>query len=117
LHGVKRNEVLELWEVERYGVDGYGDRDYVTIYDRTPRQWYAKGVRLFGRTAVECTRQCRASGWCSAGALAHRFVRWFGQHAVLLTRHLPEAGAVGFELDDAVFSVDRSWPRWICPSG
>jgi hypothetical protein len=30
--------------------------DYVTIYGLRPADWFAKGVRLLGRTAVECTR-------------------------------------------------------------
>jgi hypothetical protein len=32
LGGAKRNAVLELWEVKRYGIDSYGDADYVSIY-------------------------------------------------------------------------------------
>ena len=56
LMGAKRNAVLELREVERYGVDSYGDADWVSIYGLPPAEWYARGVRLLGRTAVECTR-------------------------------------------------------------
>jgi hypothetical protein len=56
LLGAKRNAVLELWEVERYGSDSYGDGDYVSIYGMRPADWYARGARLLGRTAVECTR-------------------------------------------------------------
>src|SRR5215813_11129924 len=56
LDGKKRNAVLDLWEVRRYGADSYGDVDYVSIYGMRPAAWYAKGVRLLGRTAVECTR-------------------------------------------------------------
>jgi hypothetical protein len=56
LNGAKRNEMLELWEVERYGTDSYGDADYVSIYGMRPAEWHARGVRLIGRTAVECTR-------------------------------------------------------------
>src|SRR5262245_50635018 len=56
LHGPKRNEVLTLAEVRQYGTDSFGDPDYVKIYGATPPQWYARGVRLLGRTAVECTR-------------------------------------------------------------
>jgi len=56
LGGAKRNAVLELWEVKRYGIDSYGDADYVSIYGMRPADWHAKGVRLLGRTAVECTR-------------------------------------------------------------
>src|SRR4029077_17978349 len=54
--GAKRNVVLDLWEVQRYGSDSYGDTDYVSIYGMRPADWHAKGVRLLGRTAVECTR-------------------------------------------------------------
>src|SRR5256885_14448349 len=56
LNDLKRNAVLELWEVQRYGTDSYGDADYVSIYGMRPTDWYAKGIRLLGRTAVECTR-------------------------------------------------------------
>src|SRR5256712_13978008 len=56
LLGAKRNSVLELWEVQRYGTDSYGDADYVSIYGMRPTDWYTKGIRLLGRTAVECTR-------------------------------------------------------------
>src|SRR4029077_21026945 len=56
LFGAKRNAVLELCEVQRYGRDSYGDTDYVSIYGMRPADWHAKGARLLGRTAVECTR-------------------------------------------------------------
>ncbi len=60
LGGAKRNAVLEMWEVERYGTDSYGDADYVSVYGMRPADWYTKGVRLLGRTAVECTRDALA---------------------------------------------------------
>jgi hypothetical protein len=56
LSGAKRNAVLDLWEVERYGTESFGDPDYVSIYGMRPADWYARGVRVLGRTAVECTR-------------------------------------------------------------
>ena len=56
LLGAKRNEVLTLGEIHRYGVDSFGDPDYLQLYGMTPDQWYARGIRLLGRTAVECTR-------------------------------------------------------------
>src|SRR6202022_2172597 len=56
LLGAKRNAVLDLWEVQRYGSDSYGDTDYVSVYGMRPDDWHAKGARLLGRTAVECTR-------------------------------------------------------------
>jgi hypothetical protein len=56
LHGPKRNKVLTLEEVQRYGSDSFSDPDYIQLYGMTPPQWYVRGVRLLGRTAVECTR-------------------------------------------------------------
>jgi len=56
LHGPKRNEILTLDEVRQYGADSFSDPDYLRLYGMTPSQWYAGGVRLLGRTAVECTR-------------------------------------------------------------
>src|ERR1700758_4428504 len=56
LHGSKRNEVLSLAEIEQCGLDSFGDTEYVSIYGMPPREWYGCGIRLLGRTAVECTR-------------------------------------------------------------
>jgi len=56
LFGAKRNAVLDLAEVQAYGGDSYGDVDYVRIFGLRPAEWYARGIRLLGRTAVECTR-------------------------------------------------------------
>jgi hypothetical protein len=56
LHGEKRNATLSLDEIHRYGSDSYGDPDYIRIYGMAPAAWYARGIRLLGRTAVECTR-------------------------------------------------------------
>jgi hypothetical protein len=56
LFGAKRNAVLELCEVQRYGRDSYGDTDYVSIYGMRSSVWHAKGARVLGPTAVECTR-------------------------------------------------------------
>lgn len=56
LLGEKRNEPLALPEVRQYGQDSFGDPDYVSIYGLKPDDWYARGVRVLGRTAVECTR-------------------------------------------------------------
>ena len=56
LHGSKRNEMVTLAEIEQYGLDSFGDADYVSIYGMPPREWYRHGIRLLGRTAVECTR-------------------------------------------------------------
>lgn len=60
LHGPKRNELLTLQEVRRYGSDSFSDPDFLWLYGMTPAQWHARGVRLIGRTAVECTRDAVA---------------------------------------------------------
>jgi len=56
LHGPKRNEVLTLREVQQYGSDSFSDPDYIQLFGMTPTEWYARGIRLLGRTVVECTR-------------------------------------------------------------
>ena len=56
----KRNDVLALSEVQRYGSDSFGDPDDLAICGLRPEEWYARGVRLLARTAVECTRDALA---------------------------------------------------------
>jgi hypothetical protein len=119
LLGAKRNAVLELWEVLRYGSDSYGDTDYVSIYGMRPADWYAKGARVLGRTAVECTRDRLgdAIGKDVAGIAATRapavptlIVDPFagsGNTLYWLLRHLPGARGVGFESDPGVFRLTR----------
>ena len=53
LHGSKRNQILTLAEIEQYGLHSFGDRDYVSVYGMRPREWYARGIRLLGRTAYD----------------------------------------------------------------
>ena len=116
LGGAKRNEVLALWEVAQYGEDSFSDPDYVCLYGLRPREWYERGVRILGRTAVECTRDrlgdligrdvaavARTSGRDAATVLdpfagSANTLYWIG-------RHLPDSDGVGFELDDAVFAA------------
>jgi hypothetical protein len=120
LHGPKRNEILELWEVERYGVDSYCDADYVSLYGLCPAEWYAKGVRLLGRTAVECTRDALASaiGRDVAGVAAMAppggasplicdLFAGSGNTLYWLLRHIPGAEGFGCEMDARVFELTR----------
>jgi hypothetical protein len=119
LGGAKRNAVLELWEVERYGTEGFGDADYVSVYGLRPDEWYAKGVRLLGRTAVECTRDVLgdligkevaavvANAPPSAGVTVVDLFAGSGNTLYWLSRHLPGARALGFELDAQVFQLTR----------
>ena len=114
----KRNTVLELWEVERYGRDSFGDPDYVSIYGLRPREWHARGVRLLARTAVECTRDRLAK---LIGRDVSELVRAANRSRAVvidafagsantlywLSRVVETRQAIGFELDDAVFETTR----------
>lgn len=119
LGGRKRNAVLELWEVQCYGTHSYGDADYVSVYGMRPADWHAKGVRLLGRTAVECTRDglgdaigkdvaaVAAQAPRAAGALVVDLFAGSGNTLYWLLRHLPDARGLGFELDAEVFRLTR----------
>ena len=115
LMGAKRNAVLELWEVERYGIDSYGDADWVSIYGLRPAEWHARGVRVLGRTAVECTRDRLgdAIGRHVAGVVRQAsplVVDLFagsGNTLYWLLRHMPGSRGVGFEIDPLVFALTR----------
>jgi len=119
LLGEKRDELLELWEVQQYGRDSFGDPDYVSIYGLKPADWYARGVRILGRTAVECTRDrladlvgidVAAVVGRAPGAGEPVIVDLFGgsgNSLYWLTRHVGAGRAIGFERDHTVFELAR----------
>jgi hypothetical protein len=118
LLGPKRNELLELWEVERYGHDSFGDADYVCVYGLPPRTWYARGVRLLGRTVVECTRDLLAARIsrdvaavareaATRGAVVVDPFVGSGNTLLWLARGLKARLAVGFESDKAVAALTQ----------
>ena len=112
-------QCLELAEIQAYGRDSYGNTDYGCIYGLRPAEWYAKGIRLLGRTAVECTRDELADrigrdAAFVAGDLvsAERPVlidpfAGSGNTLYWLARHLSVAHGVGFELDPEVFAFTQ----------
>ena len=116
LLGEKRNELLARWEVEQYGRDSFGDPDYISLYGLAPREWYARGVRILGRTAVECTRdrladRIGADVAAIAGSASSAVVDLFAGSANTLhwmARHAGARQAIAFELDDAVFALTRA---------
>jgi len=120
LHGSKRNEVLSLAEIEQYGADSFADADYVSIYGMRPREWYSRGIRLLGRTAVECTGDALGKGIAldvasvAASMPSNRFVvidPFAGSCNTLfwILRHLPNSEGIAFESDPQVFELtDRS---------
>jgi hypothetical protein len=119
LLGPKRNQVLELWEVKRYGSDSYGDADYVSIYGLPPAAWHEKGIRLLGRTAVECTRdqlgdaigrdtaEAAESALATGGMTVIDPFAGSGNTLYWILRHLPHAQGWGFELDPMVFQLTK----------
>ncbi len=119
LLGEKRNELVDLWEVRRYGRDAFGDPDFVSIYGLKPAEWYARGVRLLGRTAVECTRDLFADLIARDLAAVARTATTGDRSIVIdpfagsgntlywITRHVEPGRSVGFEQDDGVFELTR----------
>jgi len=118
LHGSKRNEVLTLAEIEQYGLNSFAAADYLSIYGMSPREWHRKGIRLLGRTAVECTPDALGDriGLDVASVAArmplNRFVvidPFAGSCNTLfwVLRHLPNAEGLAFESDPQVFELTR----------
>jgi hypothetical protein len=119
LLGEKRNDLLTLAEVERYGRENFGNPDYVSLYGLCPADWYARGVRIAGRTAVECTRDRLADligrDIASLALRAYRDVPlavdlFAGSANTLfwIKHHVRPARAVGFERDDTVFALTEA---------
>jgi hypothetical protein len=52
----KRNQMIELWEVEKYGRDCFNDPDRVHLYGMAPKEWFARGVRILARTCLEAVK-------------------------------------------------------------
>jgi RNA cap guanine-N2 methyltransferase len=116
LHGSKGDEVLSLAEIEQYGRESFADLDYLSIYGMSPREWYGCGIRLLGRTAVECTRDAlgdrivRDVASVAACMPSNQFVvidPFAGSCNSLfwIVRHLPDSEGIGFESDANVFEL------------
>jgi hypothetical protein len=117
LSPAKRNQIIELWEVEKFGRDSFGDPDAVSLYGMTPAQWYARGVRILARTTLEAVRDplgnligrdvARIAETAPTGT-AFGVVDPFagscnGLYSIL--RHLPRAEGLGFEFEHAIFEM------------
>jgi hypothetical protein len=117
LHGPKRSEILTLDEVRQYGTDSFSDVDYLSIYGLKPAEWYARGIRLLGRTAVECTRDLLADrigrdiAELTASLPKITSVTVFDPFAgscntlYWILRHVPSSEGLAFEFDPQVFEV------------
>jgi hypothetical protein len=117
LSPAKRNQIIELWEVEKFGRDTFGDPDAVSLYGMMPAQWYARGVRILARTALEAVRDplgnrigedvARVAATAPPGS-AFGVVDPFAGSCnglFLILRHLPLAEGLGFEFEQAIFDM------------
>jgi len=118
LHGSKRNELLTLAEIEKYGLDSFADANYISIYGMPPREWYRHGIRLLGRTAVECTRDALGErigldvAAVAASMPSSQLVTidpFAGSCNTLfwILRHLPNSEGLAFESDPQVFELTQ----------
>ena len=118
LLGEKRNELLTLREVQQYGRDTFGDPDHVSIYGLKPHEWYARGVRILGRTAVECTPDRLAAligrdiaavarAAPAASPLVIDLFAGSGNTLYWIKRRAGARRGIGFEIDDTVFELTR----------
>jgi hypothetical protein len=111
LSSTKRNQVIELWEVEKF------EPEAVSLYDMTPSQWYARGVRILARTTLEAVRDplgrsigqdvARIATSAPPGAAFGVIDPFAGSCNALfwIVRQLQGAGGLGFEFEQAIFEM------------
>jgi hypothetical protein len=108
---------MELWEVEKYGSDCFGDPDHVHLYGMPPKDWYDCGVRILARTCLEAVKDplgnkigkdiaeavMRTSDKRPIGVVDPFAGSCNGLYAIL--RHLPGSKGIGFEVEPVVFDL------------
>jgi hypothetical protein len=117
LHGAKRNQVLTLHDVQQYGIDSFSDPDYIRLYGMAPAEWYARGIRLLGRTVVECTRDslgdrigrdvASVAASLPSQTLFTVIDPFAGSCNTLywILRHVPRSTGIAFEFDPQVYEL------------
>src|SRR5258708_35850321 len=117
LSPAKRNQIIELWEVEKFGRDSFGDPNAVALYGMTPAQWYARGVRILARTTLEAVRDplgnrigedvARTVATAPPGAAFGVVDPFAGSCNGLFSilRHLPGAEGLGFGFAQAILHM------------
>jgi hypothetical protein len=116
----KRNQVMALWEVQRYGLDSFGDANYTRLYGMPPAEWYQRGIRLLARTTVECVRDALGD---AIGQDVERILHHAPSVAGVtvidpfagscnslfwILRHLPTARGIAFEMDPTIFALTKA---------
>ncbi len=119
LSEAKRNQLMELWEVRKFGSDSFADPDYVCIYGMRPDEWYGRGVRLLARTTLEAVRDglgdligqdvARVVAGVAPGTRFAVIDPFAGSCNGLywILRHLPKAEGLGCEFDPTIFELTR----------
>jgi hypothetical protein len=115
----KRNQVMDLWEVQKFGADSFADPDHVCIYGMKPAEWYDCGVRLLARTTLEAVSD--QLGDMIGSDVARFFGRNFSAQKIgvvdpfagscnglySILRHLKNARGIGFEFEKAVYELTK----------
>jgi hypothetical protein len=105
LLGPRRYDVLSLDEIVQVGRILFGDPEGLSFYGLPPTGWYARGVRLLGRTCVEATPDVTAQPIaCTVRALLGRgprvgVVDLFAGSGNLMVHIAQELSAAGCGLD------------------
>jgi hypothetical protein len=117
LSPAKRNQIIELWEVQKFGRDSFGDPNAVSLYGMPPAQWHARGVRILARTALEAVRDplgncigqdvARVAATAPPGSAFGVIDPFAGSCNALFSilQHLPGADGLGFEFEQAIFDM------------
>ncbi len=115
----KRNQVMQLWEIRKYGIDSYADADYVCVYGMKPAEQDRRGIRLLARTVVECTRDLLGEAIGADVAKVMQSVPPALGRVVIdpfagscntlywLKRSVPGAQAIACERDETIFAITR----------
>jgi hypothetical protein len=111
----KRNQIVELWEVEKFGADSFNNPDHVRIYGMKPSEWYGRGIRLLARTTLEAVSDqlgeligkdvarvlSKAPARFKAGVVDPFAGSCNGLYSIL--RQLKSSKGLGFEIEPAIY--------------
>ena len=113
----KRNQIIELWEIEKFGRDSFGDPDAISLYGMRSAEWYSRGVRILARTALEAVRDplgarigqdvARIVATAPLGSAFGVVDPFAGSCNALFSilRHLPGTQGLGFEYEQSIFDM------------
>lgn len=117
LNPTKRDQIVELWEVERFGRDCFGNPSSVSLYGLSPQQWYERGIRILARTTLEAVRDplgrrigediARVASTVPSGSAFSVVDPFAGSCNALfwILRSLPGAQGLGVEFERAIFDM------------